>query len=92
MIAWQSLPGGDVATAGSIHFKELGNKRGTEVAVSLKYDPPAGRVGAWLATLLGSGVEKQIADDLRNFKRYVETGETPTVEGQPSGRAATPSS
>lgn len=89
MIAWQSLPGGQVATAGSVHFKELGHKRGTEVAVSLKYDPPAGKLGAWIATLLGEGAEKQIADDLRNFKRFVETGETPTVEGQPSGRAAT---
>src|SRR5439155_21485866 len=38
-IGWKSLPGSDVDTAGSVHFKELPAGRGTEVRVSLKYDP-----------------------------------------------------
>jgi uncharacterized membrane protein len=86
VIAWQSLPGSTVDVAGSVHFAALAHKRGTRVTVSLKYSPPAGAVGAWLAWLLGADPAASIADDLRNFKRVMETGELPTTAGQPSGR------
>lgn len=86
LIAWRSIPGGDVDTAGSIHFIPQSHNRGTEVKVSLKYDPPAGKLGAWIASVLGSDLESQIVEDLANFKRQMETGEVPTVAGQSSGR------
>jgi uncharacterized membrane protein len=79
MIAWRSLPGSAVDTAGSVHFKELPHDRGTQVAVSLKYNPPAGKVGAWLATLTGDGMATKLADDLRQFKQTMETGEIPVA-------------
>lgn len=85
LIAWQSLPGGDVDTAGSVHFQELPHERGTIVRVSLKYNPPAGKVGAWIASVLGDGMEQRLAADLRQFKSSVEAGETPTIQGQPQG-------
>ena len=44
------------------------------------------RPGALLAKLFGEEPEMQIRDDLRRFKRLVETGEIPTTEGQSSGR------
>jgi hypothetical protein len=31
--------------------------------------------------------EQQIKEEIRNFKRLMETGELPTTEGQPSGRS-----
>lgn len=86
IIAWRSIPGGDVDTAGSIHFIPQSHDRGTEVKVSLKYDPPAGKLGAWIASVLGSELESQIVEDLANFKRQMEAGEIPTVVGQSSGR------
>jgi uncharacterized membrane protein len=86
VIAWRSLPGSQVDTAGSVHFKPLGHDRGTAVTVSLKYNPPAGKLGAWLATLLGDNPKAMIEEDLRNFKRMMEAGETPTA-CYPSGRA-----
>lgn len=73
MIAWRSLPGGDIDTAGSVHFKPLGEGRSTAVTVSLKYNPPAGKMGATIADLLGSGAEQQIADDLQNLKQKMES-------------------
>lgn len=85
MIAWRSLPGGDVETAGSVHFKPLAHGRGTAVTVSMKYNPPAGKTGDRLATLLGSGLEQQLNEDLRNFKRMMEAGTIPTTAGQPTG-------
>lgn len=85
LIAWRSLPGAQVDTAGSVHFDELPNARGTEVRVSLKYNPPGGKVGATIASWLGSGVEQEIEEDMRRFKQVMEAGEVSTTLGQPSG-------
>lgn len=86
MIAWRSLPGSELDTAGSIHFKPLSHDRGTAVTLSLKYDPPAGRAGAAIARLLGNGVECELEAALRKFKQVMEAGEFATTEGQPRGR------
>jgi uncharacterized membrane protein len=86
LIAWRSLPGGDVDTAGSVHFEEHGAGRGTEVRVVLKYNPPLGKVGANLAWLLGSGVEKEIDNDLRRFRQMMESGAFSRSRMQVAGR------
>jgi len=86
LIAWQSLPGGDVDNAGSVTFKPAPAGRGTELRVTLTYAPPAGKVGATVAKLLGEEPKKQLDDDLRHFKQLMEAGERPTTEGQSSGR------
>jgi len=87
-IAWRSLDGADVDTAGSVHFTELPHGRGTEVRVSLKYDPPGGKVGTALAKLIGQSPEAQIKADMRRFKQILEAGEIPTTSGQPHGRGS----
>jgi uncharacterized membrane protein len=84
MIAWRSLPGSEVDTAGSVHFDEHGGA--TLVRVSLKYNPPGGQIGASIARLLGSGAEQEIEDDMRRFKQTMETGEAASTLAQPSGR------
>jgi uncharacterized membrane protein len=85
LIAWRSLPGGDLETAGSVHFRPLGEGRGTAISVSMKYNPPGGKLGASIASLLGSGLEHEMAEDLRRFKSVMEAGEAPTTHGQPRG-------
>src|SRR5262245_11173205 len=79
MLAWASLPGGDMETAGSVHFRPLSDER-TEVVVSLKYNPPAGKVGAHVATLLGEGLEEKLDEDLNTFKQVMETGMAPAPQ------------
>jgi uncharacterized membrane protein len=86
MLAWRSLPGSQVETAGSVHFQPLPGDRGTAVAVSLKYNPPLGKLAANVAAFLGSGLEQRLAEDLHRFKSTMETGEAPRTAGQPSGR------
>ncbi|VTR95511.1 Cyclase/dehydrase OS=Gloeobacter kilaueensis JS1 GN=GKIL_2545 PE=4 SV=1: DUF2892: Polyketide_cyc [Gemmata massiliana] len=86
VISWRSLDGADVDTTGSVHFKELPHGRGTEVRVSLKYDPPGGKVGTALAKLIGQSPEAQIKADMRRFRQILETGEIPTTYGQPHGK------
>jgi uncharacterized membrane protein len=89
-IGWRSLPGSDLDTAGSVHFKVAPGGRGTEVHIELQYIPPAGALGAAYARLLGLDPADQIKDDLRRLKQILETGETATIEGQPHGKEVFP--
>lgn len=75
LIAWQSVPGSDIATAGSVHFDTTRQGRTTQVSVHLQYAPPAGRVGAALAFLFGREPSQTIREDLRRFKQLLEAGE-----------------
>lgn len=84
VIGWQSLEGSPVSTAGSVNFDE--EPHGTRVTVNLQYHPPGGRIGAAFARLFGEEPSQTVREDLRRFKRLLETGEIPTTEGQPSGR------
>jgi len=84
LIAWQSLEGSTIATAGSVNFDET--EHGTRVRVHLQYDPPGGRVGGLVARLFGEDPRQTVREDLRRFKQLLETGEIPTTEGQTTGR------
>ncbi|HEX8844011.1 MAG TPA: SRPBCC family protein [Pyrinomonadaceae bacterium] len=88
LIAWRSLEGADVDNAGSVRFEPAVGGRGTVVRVTLKYDPPAGKLGALVAKLFGEEPGQQVEEDLRRFKQVMETGEAATTEGQPTGRSA----
>jgi uncharacterized membrane protein len=85
LIAWRSLPNADVDNAGSVRFVPASGDRGTEVKVVIDYIPPAGVVGKWVARLFGEEPTQQITEDLRKFKRVMETGEFATTKGQPRG-------
>jgi uncharacterized membrane protein len=86
LIAWRSLPGSEVDTAGSVHFERAAGGRGTVVRVNLKYNPPAGKLGAALAWTFGDSADQQVREDLRRFKQIMEAGEAPTTRGQSSCR------
>jgi uncharacterized membrane protein len=85
LIAWQSVDPADVGHAGSVHFEQLSNGRGTRVKVVMNYQPPFGRLSVVIAKLFGEEPEQQLQEDLRHFKQILEAGVTPTIEGQPSG-------
>jgi uncharacterized membrane protein len=74
LIAWRSLPGSQVDHAGSVHFTPAMGE-GTEVRVILRYDPPAGKLGAAVARVFGEEPSHQVAEDLRRFKQVMEAGE-----------------
>jgi uncharacterized membrane protein len=73
MIAWASLPGSEVDTAGSVHFKPRGGAAGTDVVVSMKYNPPGGKIVAHVARWLDAGLEETLQQDLQRFKRHMES-------------------
>jgi uncharacterized membrane protein len=49
-------------------------RHGTELRVILRYDPPAGVVGATLSKLLGEDPAMQVEEDLLRLKMLLETG------------------
>src|SRR5215216_5275118 len=85
-LAWRSLPGSLVESDGSVQFTDAPGERGTIVNVSMQYHPPAGSMGAAFAKLFGEEPDQQVREDLRHFKQIMETGEMPSIEGQPSGK------
>jgi uncharacterized membrane protein len=84
-IAWRSLPESQIPNEGYVQFNSASEGRGTVVHVSLTYHPPAGKFGATVAKLFGEEPNQQIASDMRRFQRLMETGEIPTIAGQPVG-------
>ena len=76
LIGWRSVDGSNVRNAGSVHFSRSTGNRGTEVKVILRYDPPAGVIGAAISKLFGADPAHEVQEDLRTFKQLIETGET----------------
>jgi uncharacterized membrane protein len=88
LIAWRSLPGSDIALAGSVRFGTARAGRSAEVAVRLHYAPPVGRASALLATMLGANPSHTIREGLRRVKQLLEAGEiSRTVPERPAARA-----
>jgi len=85
LLAWRTVEGSELVSAGSVHFEHGPVGRGTVVRVKLQYDPPGGRLGAAFAWAFGDDPSHVIREGLRRFKQLMETGEIPTTEGQPRG-------
>jgi uncharacterized membrane protein len=72
LIGWQSTANADVATAGSVKFVPAPGG-GTEIIVHLQYEPPAGKLGSWVASWFGEEPSQQIREDLQRLKTILET-------------------
>lgn len=84
-IAWRSLPGSEVQTAGSVKFRADAQGRGSFVSVNLHYGVPGGPLATGLSALVGKHPEFVVREDVRRFKQLLETGEVPTTRGQTHG-------
>jgi uncharacterized membrane protein len=81
LIARRTLEGSQVSSAGSVRF-EKAPEGGTVVRVSLKYDPPGGKLGSLVARLFGENPEQQIEEDLGRFKQLMETSAASSNAGR----------
>ena len=88
LLSWGSVDGSGIENSGVVRFVPAPAGQGTEVTIELEYRPPAGPLGAAVATLLGEEPAQQVRDDLRRFKQVVETGEVVASEGTPEGTLA----
>ena len=87
LIAWRTLEGSQVASAGSVRFEETAPGTST-VSVSLKYDPPGGKLGSVVAYIFGENPSQQIASDLQRFKEIMESRGASDAGEQQRGASA----
>jgi len=71
LIAWRSLPGSDIATAGSVRFEQVPG--GTRIRVQLSYEVLGSRAATAIASMFGESPETQVEEDLRRFQAYAES-------------------
>ncbi len=85
LIAWRSLPGAEVENSGTVRFTPAPGDRGTEIHLSMAYEPPGGPLGELVARLFGEEPRQQVTDDLRRLKQVMETGVVMRSEATPEG-------
>lgn len=85
-IRWESESDAMVPNHGSVHFKETAGDRGTEVTLSVRFEPPGGTLGHEALKRLDMVPETLVGAALNRFKSLVESGEIPSLENNPSGR------
>jgi uncharacterized membrane protein len=81
MLAWRSIPGSPLGTAGVVRFAEH-EQGGTRVTIRMQYNPPAGALGHAFARLLGVDAKRELDEDLVRFKSLVEEGKATGAQGQ----------
>ncbi len=74
-ISWKSLDGADIRNQGEVRFELSPDGNSTQVRVRLRYEPPAGKLGAAFAKLFGEEPNQQIEEDLNRFKQKIQSGE-----------------
>jgi uncharacterized membrane protein len=80
VIAWRSVEGATVASAGVVHFQPV-EDGGTRIDVHLSYNPPAGAAGHVIASLFGSDPKRAMDEDMVRLKSLLEVGKA-SVSGK----------
>lgn len=86
LFAWRSLDKTISDQVGVVTFEPAIGGRGTIVSMRTTSDRNPGKVAGALSYYAGRDPKSESYINLRRMKAYMETGEVPTVEGQPNGR------
>jgi uncharacterized membrane protein len=81
-IAWKSVSG-DPESAGEVIFEPASGDRGTLVTRLEQFR--MGKASRAWETMTGRDPKQSVIENLRHFKAFAETGETPKTEPQPHG-------
>jgi uncharacterized membrane protein len=73
-ISWQTLARSGGMNRGTVHFRPVGE--GTEVRMSLHYDPSGGPVGVMTGKILGDDPAHRIVEQLNSFKELMDRSST----------------
>lgn len=82
-ISWQSLESADISNSGTVEFMDVpGNtgNSGTLVKVTINYVPSETESGRVVAGFLNPIFKKVVKEDLKDFKRKLESGEIPVTK------------
>jgi uncharacterized membrane protein len=84
LLSWHTVGEGPLGHRGRVELRDAPGGRGTEVRVHLSFDA-RGPLSRGLLRLFDRLPTLGLLEDLRNFKSLAETGEVPTISGQPHG-------
>jgi uncharacterized membrane protein len=90
LISWSSVEGSEVKTFGTVRFEKASADEGTVVTLDMDYAVPGGKLAEFILLFTGETPELLTVTNLKRLKAFLETGEIPTTEGQPSGREEEP--
>ena len=85
VLAWKNLADSD-DEMGAVTLEPAPGGRGTVVSLKHAHENALDRLKGFAAELVGKNPRIRAAVDLGRLKAYLETGEVPTIHGQPSGR------
>lgn len=85
-ITFESSKDLDFKVKGDIRFSKGPNGASTVLTVSSDYSLPGGKLQEWLKMFAGNDPDTVILVQMKRLKAFLETGEIPTTQGQPSGR------
>lgn len=85
-LRWETVDGAAIPHSGTVQFRPAPGDRGTEVTLRVQYEPPGGSLGNAVMQRFGVAPHVLVGTVLRRFKSLAETGEIPTLEGNPSAR------
>lgn len=85
-LRWETVEGTALFEQWTAEFAPDPGDRGTKVTFRVTFDPPGGTLGSAALERLEAAPETLVGDALRRFKSLAETGEVPSLEGNPSAR------
>jgi uncharacterized membrane protein len=74
-IAWRSQEGATLPNHGAVLFRPAARDQGTELHLTLGFEPPGGALSAKVVRLFHEVPQQQLKNDLRRLKQILETGE-----------------
>jgi uncharacterized membrane protein len=86
MIAWRKIGETAADSTGAAIFERATGGRGTIVSLKVPHESLLEKLEGSAAKTVGKNPNLRAAVDLRRLKAYLETGEVPTIEGQPNGK------
>lgn len=79
------LDGPFAGSTDSLTFEPHPHGRGTIVTWVSEFKLPAANLSSTVAKVTSRGPQQAVAENLRRLKQLIESGEIPSVEGQPAG-------
>jgi len=88
LVRWETPTDAVLPNEGTVRFQPAPGDRGTVVTLSVAFDPPGGTLGSAALEQFDIAPKTVAGVALDRFKSLVESGEVPTLDGNPSGRGA----
>lgn len=87
-LRWETPTDAVLPNEGEVRFEPAPGDRGTTVTLSVSFDPPGGTLGAAALEQFDIAPAALAGVALDRFKSLAESGEIPTLEGNPSARGS----